>query len=227
MIDVSVVLPTFNEELAVKKVVSDIYSNTKSFTIEIIVVDSGTDNTASIASALGARVFYRPPTGHGDALRYGLLQAQGEIIISADCDDTYPMAAIAYLVAEMKNNNIDVISACRLTTEKKQAMPLLNRLGNIFLALSVRVLFGIAVHDVTTGMFAIRKNSLVRLNLLENLALPCEIILRTQACKLNYKEVFISYAARLGVSKLQAIKSLVAYVAYILKTRSRYMSKIK
>src|SRR6516164_7638068 len=91
---ISVVMPTFNEEKAIPGVVADIRKYTADHDTEVLIVDSSKDNTPAVATSLGVKVISQPPQGHGIALRTAMLAASGDYIITADCDNTYPMDRI-------------------------------------------------------------------------------------------------------------------------------------
>src|SRR4029079_11502928 len=89
---------TMNEEGAVKKVVGDIRRVAPD--AEIFIVDSSRDRTAEIATELACGVFKQcPPKGYGPAMDRAVRDAGGEVVITLDCDDTYPVEAIPTLLA--------------------------------------------------------------------------------------------------------------------------------
>ena len=80
---------TLNEEASIRKVVNDIWKIDER--IEILIVDSSTDNTAKIAEEIGVKVIRQfPPKGYGPAMDLALKSCEREVIITMDCDDTYP-----------------------------------------------------------------------------------------------------------------------------------------
>ena len=92
---ISLTMITLNEELSVKKVIEDIRKLDER--IEIVIVDSSDDRTAEIAKSLGANVFLQhPPKGYGPAMDRALKCSDRELIITVDCDDTYPMELITF-----------------------------------------------------------------------------------------------------------------------------------
>ena len=97
-IKLSVVMPTLNEENSIAKVISDIRKYVKNYDLEILIVDSSTDNTPKIAEKMGIKVIRQEPLGPGKAIIFGLLKSKGEIVITADCDDTYPIEDIPKFV---------------------------------------------------------------------------------------------------------------------------------
>ena len=114
---------TMNEEKAIAKVVADIRRVAPD--AEILVVDSSKDRTAEIATELGCRVIKQfPPQGYGPAMDRAVRDASGDVVITLDCDDTYPVEAIPQLVTLIEGG-ADLVNASRLTKRPK-AMPLAN-----------------------------------------------------------------------------------------------------
>lgn len=199
----SVVMPTYNEEQAVGTVLEHVRQHTGGIETEVIIVDSSTDRTAEIARSLGATVIQKPPRGHGDALRTGLAAARNDIIITADCDNTYPMEYIPRLISIMGSGDYDLISCNRLTKELNRSMPLTNKLANRGFAMLVRLLYGIKVHDVATGMFCMSQKLNRRLNLETLVTVPIELILKTHQAGFKQCEIDIPYRTRIGDITLQ------------------------
>src|SRR3954451_6131295 len=94
-VDVTVAMITMNEEKAVAKVIDDIRRYAPG--AEILLVDSSKDRTAEIAEAKGARVIKQfPPKGYGPAMDRVLRSAHGKVVVTLDCDDTYPADQIPH-----------------------------------------------------------------------------------------------------------------------------------
>src|SRR5713226_8744349 len=90
---ITVAMITMNEEGAVGKVIGDIQNVVPD--AEILIVDSSSDRTAEIAQALGARVIKQfPPRGYGPAMDRALHASEREVVVTLDCDDTYPVEFI-------------------------------------------------------------------------------------------------------------------------------------
>lgn len=219
MVSVSVVMPTFNEEGAIEKVVEDIRRHTSAHPTEILIVDSSSDRTAEIAKRLGVRVIAQKPQGHGIALRAAIQNASGDIVITADCDNTYPMEKIPELVRLITEEGYDLVSCNRLTRELTREMPLSNRLANMAFAAIVRLLYRIPTHDVTTGMFAMKKSIAHGIPWETNYSFPAEIIIRSNLAKCRYVEVPIAYKLRIGEVTLNKWRSGKAYLRCFAKYR--------
>ena len=217
---VSIVMPTFNEEQALPLVVEDIRKYARAYDTEILIVDSSRDNTPAVAERLGVKVISQPPRGHGIALRTAILSAAGDYIVTADCDNTYPMDRIPDFIDLLENQGFDLVSGNRLgTPEVRQAMPAANLLANRFFALVVRVLYGISTHDVTTGMFGFRRRAAQAIPWETNYSFPAEIIIRARLAGLRYKEVPIAYRLRVGEVTLHRWRSAKAYLRCFVKYR--------
>ncbi len=225
---VSVVMASFNEEEAIGKMIDDIRKHTKDYETEIVIVDSSTDRTAEIARGRGARVLWQKPQGHGAALKEAIYAARNDIIITTDCDNTYPMEYIPRLVFLIERG-YDIITCNRMTRELKKQMPSFNKFGNRLFAFLVRLLYGINVHDVSTGMICMRREvgHGIRWEASRNFnALPCEIIIKSKLSGFRHKEIPIPYKIRAGETKLNRWKVGKSYLKCIFKYRfSSYWKK--
>jgi glycosyltransferase involved in cell wall biosynthesis len=102
-LDVTVLLPCYNEEEALPKVIGDIRKalDSTKYSYEILVVDDqSTDQSAAIAQKLGCRVIVRPVRkGAGASRKTGILAARGDIIVMLDADGTYAAEDIPTMLA--------------------------------------------------------------------------------------------------------------------------------
>jgi glycosyltransferase involved in cell wall biosynthesis len=96
-----------------------------------------------------------PPIGYGPAMDKALTTASRDVVITLDCDDTYPVEDIGTLTS-MMNEGWDLISASRLP-KKPDAMPLSNYSANVVFARLALLICGINSTDMHTGMRAYRK----------------------------------------------------------------------
>jgi len=212
----SVVTITLNEEEAVARVIPDIKQATGG-NCEIVVVDSSTDRTPEIARSLGARVIHQEPRGYGIAMREALLAAEGEIVISTDCDDTYPMEMIPDFVRGIEEG-FDIVSGSRLLGQFKPVnMPASNWLANWLFAAITQALYGFPTTDVTTGMRAYRRQVLHSIDWETNYALPAELLIRPLLKGFRLKEIPIPYRARVGEITLHRWRSGKAFLRGITK----------
>jgi glycosyltransferase involved in cell wall biosynthesis len=204
---VTVSMITLNEERAVAKVVADIRRVVPG--AEIFLVDSSRDRTAEIAAELGCRVFKQfPPKGYGPAMDRAVRDASGDVVITLDCDDTYPVEEIPRLVALIEEG-WDLVNATRLAKRPK-AMPFANYLANRVFAWTARLLHGLKTTDVHSGMRAYRKSMIDRVAWDPNgPALPVDMIVIPHRMGFRVIDVPIDYRERIGASTLQRWKSTV------------------
>lgn len=200
--DVSVVMGTYNEAAAIESVLSAIEAATDG-RAEIVCVDGSTDRTPEIARENGARVIEQEPQGYGVAVEAALLAADRPVVVTTDCDDTYPMAALPRFL-ESINDGYDVVSGDRLYYGA-ETMPRFNRLGNHAFALLASALLGERVHDTTTGMRAYRRAVIEDIEWTENTGLSAELLLRPLARGYAVRETPIDYGERLGDTTLDPL----------------------
>jgi len=200
---ITVAMITLNEERAVEKVIRDIRSATAGADCEILVVDSSKDRTPEIAAALGARVVRQfPPQGYGRAMIRALKEAAGDVVVTLDCDDTYPADRIREIADRVLSGRADLVNASRLES-RPDAMPFPNYLANRLFAVVSRLLLGVKTTDIHSGMRAYRRTILDTVEFDPNgPALPVELLLKPALLGYGVSEVFIPYAERVGATTL-------------------------
>ncbi|MFC7133909.1 MULTISPECIES: dolichyl-phosphate hexose transferase [Salinibaculum] len=208
--DLSVVMGTYNEEEAIATVIEDVQRVTDG-RAEIVCVDGSSDRTPEIARDLGARVIEQEPQGYGVAVRAALLAAERPVVVTTDCDDTYPMERLPDFLDAI-NEGCDVVSGDRLY-HGAETMPALNRLGNHAFAALASLLMGERVHDTTTGMRAYRREIVEKIEWTENTGLSAELLIRPVMRGYEVREVPIEYSERKGETKLDPFKG-GAEIAY-------------
>jgi glycosyltransferase involved in cell wall biosynthesis len=202
MTNLSVVMGTYNEEAAVAQVLEDVERVTAG-QAEVVCVDGGSDDTAAIARSMGATVIEQSPQGYGVALQEALQAASRAVIVTTDCDDTYPMEAIPRFLEQI-NDGADVVSGDRLRYGA-DTMPAFNRLGNLAFARVASLLLGHRVRDVTTGMRAYRREVVRMIRWTENTGLSAELLMRPIARGYTVREAPIEYGSRLGETTLDPL----------------------
>ena len=212
--DLSVVMGTYNEVEAIETVLDDIDRVTDG-RAEVVCVDGSDDATPEIAREHGARVIEQEPRGYGYAVKEALESASRPLIITTDCDDTYPMDAIPRFI-DLINEGYDVVSGDRLY-RGGEAMPTTNLIGNELFALAGSVLMGERVHDTTTGMRAYREEVIRNIQWTENTGLSAELLLRPLGRGYDVYEEPIAYAERAGETKLDPLAGGYAIAKSIVK----------
>ena len=100
--DLTVVMGTYNEAEAIGTVLSDIDDETDG-RANVICVDGSSDRTPEIAREHGARVIEQEPQGYGVAVRAAVLAADRPVVVTTDCDDTYPLDETATAFEAMRD----------------------------------------------------------------------------------------------------------------------------
>lgn len=201
--DLTVAMATYNEEQAIQSVLEDVHQATDG-EASVVCVDGSTDRTPEIARELGARVVRQEPRGYGVAVERALQEAGTPVVLTTDCDDTYPMERIPDFL-ELVNQGYDVVSGDRIT-RGAETMPHLNRLGNKAFAAIASLLTGTRVHDTTTGMRMYRREVIQDISWTENTGLSAELLLRPLMRGYRVTEVEIDYRERLGETKLDPFR---------------------
>src|SRR5436190_6740752 len=138
---VSIVLPAYNEEQYIRPAVEDFFLD--GVVDEVIVVDNNSrDRTAAEASATRARVVRETAQGYGHALRRGLREATGDIVIMAEPDGTFVGRDVLKLLAY--SEDFEMVCGTRTTREliwEQANMGWFMRVGNWAVAKLIQVLF--------------------------------------------------------------------------------------
>jgi glycosyltransferase involved in cell wall biosynthesis len=215
---VSVVIPAFNEEDAIGAVVAAMKARRP--WREVLVVDDGsTDQTAARAEAAGARVIRHPYNkGNGAAVKTGIREAQGEVILLMDADGQHDPEDADRLVERV--GVYDLVIGARAA--KDQAW--LRALGNAVFRALASWLTGRDIPDLTSGFRAARRERLLEIIHL----LPNGFSYPTTSClallKAGYNVAFepIRARPRVGKSKIRAVRDGVKFLLIILKVVTLY-----
>ncbi len=196
---------SMNEEGAVGAVIDDIRKHAPE--ADILLVDSSKDRTPEIAVARGARVIRQvPPKGYGPAMARLLYSATTDVIVTMDCDGTYPADRIVDLHRRIEEG-ADLVNATR-TFERPAAMPLPNYVANRVFAGAATAVHGLATTDLHSGMRAYRTSMLRAFDPEERgPALPVELMLVPARLGYRIEEVEIAYLDRIGETTLNRLDS--------------------
>jgi len=197
-----------NEEKAIEGVVDSIRAAAPD--AEILIVDSSTDTTAERARAKGVTVLSQlPPRGYGPAMMGALREAarRGEVVVTLDCDGTYPASEIPRLAKMVIEEGWDLVNATRLA-HRPAAMPLANWMANVLFAVVTRILHGLRVSDVHSGMRAYRSAMLDQVEFAADApALPVELLIKPARLGFRVVEIPIEYHERIGTTTLNRFVS--------------------
>jgi len=215
---ITVVIPCLNEEKGIVQVLSLM----PSFVDEVIVVDNNsTDRTAEMAQGLGARVIHEKVRGYGRAYKTGLIQAQGDIIVTLDGYHSYPVDAISYLLETFLHSGVRFLSASRFPLKNKRAMSLKHWVGNKLLSLVLSALYFRWVRDSQSGMWVFERSILAEMDLRsDGMAFSEEIKIEAiRKRRIGFKEIYVDYSNRTGEIKLQPWRDGFRNLVFLLRKR--------
>lgn len=147
---IAVILPCYNEEHAIAKVINDFKENLPEAVIYVFDNHS-TDHTAEIARACGANVAHVALKGKGNVVRRMFADVEADIYLMTDGDCTYDISVARKLVEKLLVENLDMVVGCRVDRGQSENYRPGHRLGNRMLTGSVRRIFGGQFSDMLSG----------------------------------------------------------------------------
>ncbi len=203
---VTVVLPAYNEQANIRQAIKDF--SVGGVADEIIVVDNNSsDGTAAEACAAGARVVQERAQGYGHALRRGIREATGEIVVLAEPDGTFVGRDVLKLLAY--SEEFEMVCGTRTTREliwEQANMGWFLRVGNWTVAKMIQFLYdGPSLSDCGCTLRLTHRSALDRiqndLRVGGSHFLP-EMVIVGLKHKLRIIEVPVNYRGRVGRSKI-------------------------
>ena len=149
---IAVLIPCYNEEITIAKVVTDFKRELPG--ADIYVYDNNSsDRTAELAAAAGATVVPEPRQGKGNVVRQMFRDIDADCYLMVDGDDTYPAEAATALCKPILSGRADMTVGDRLSNgsyakENKRAG---HGFGNDLVRAMIRWIYGYGFDDVMTG----------------------------------------------------------------------------
>lgn len=148
---IAVLIPCYNEEKTIAKVVADAKAALPEAVI-YVYNNNSSDRTAELAAQAGAVVRNEYMQGKGNVIRRMFREVEADCYVMVDGDDTYPMEYAAEMVDKVLNHNADMVVGDRLSstyfTENKWPF---HNMGNSLVRGSINRLFGCDIKDIMTG----------------------------------------------------------------------------
>lgn len=148
---IAVLIPCYNEEKTIAKVVKD----AKEALPEAVVYvydNNSKDRTVELAKEAGAQIRYEYMQGKGNVIRRMFREIEAECYIMVDGDDTYPMEYAREMADKVLYRNADMVVGDRLSstyfTENKRPF---HNFGNSIVRSSINKLFHCNIKDIMTG----------------------------------------------------------------------------
>lgn len=163
MTEVSVVVPTYNEEENIEDFVKKLKSELEDYSLEIIIVDDSDDSTASIIRDIDDSeseinlIEREDKSGIGSAYKLGFSRAKGEKIVQMDADFSHRPEQIEKLLEALKDTDIAVGS--RYVDGGERNDPFFRRINPLIGSYLYQYALGSPVSDVTSGFKAYKKDT--------------------------------------------------------------------
>lgn len=226
---VSVVIPAYNEELAIEKDIRLIQETMEraGYAWELIVVDDGShDRTAEIAESLGAVVLrHAQNKGTGGARTTGVRYARGEIVIMTDADGTYPNQDMPKLIEAVRGGFDMAVGARRA---EKGTMRWLRTPAKEFIRRLASFMTGVPIPDLNSGLRAFRTEVAVRFfGILPNThswVSTITLAMLTNGYKVTY--IPIDYYPRIGKSSFHPVTDTYNYLTLVFRALT-YFNPLK
>lgn len=220
---VSVVIPAYNEEQVVGKVVREVIEVLASHQLfcEVIVVDDGSaDETSRVAREAGATVIRHPYNiGNGAAVKRGIRVASGDVIVMMDGDGQHDPRDIPRFLEHMPQYEM-VVGARTAESEGKVHRNLANRVYNAIAS----YIAGKRVDDLTSGFRAINARIARSVAYLfpRGYSYPSTVTIALFLSGYTVKYVPIKAAARVGKSKIRLLYDGLKFLFIIARVGTFY-----
>ena len=238
----SVILPVYNEALAIREVLNRVLHAplAQGTELEVIVADDGsTDSTVSIVHEFlnehpqfrSFVILHRGLINHGKgaAVRAGMKLATGDIVIIQDGDLEYSPMDYPILLRPFEDLQVQVVYGSRFLNGIPPGMRRLNRLANLILSFVTSTLYRVSLTDEATGYKVFRRSVLDRIHLHSRGFEFCpELTSKVLQAGYSIVEVPIRYNPR-GILEGNKIKARDGFIAvwWLLKLKLASFRKRK
>ncbi|MBI2134302.1 glycosyltransferase [Candidatus Woesearchaeota archaeon] len=223
--DVSVIIPTYNEEGVIGRLVEALSSALKGYDFEIVIVDDNSrDKTPEIADRLAssgkvAVLHRRGVKGIFSALQDGIKVAKGRVVVIMDADFSHPPGTVPRLVEGVKDH--DIVIGSRFVKGADFSAPFERKYGPMILNAVCRLVLGLKSSDIFTGFHAMKREKFMQLKFRYPSVwgeFDMELLFRAQKAGFRMKDMPFSYNFRSeGKSKSSGFKVVRYGFAYLVR----------
>ena len=223
---IAVLIPCYNEELTIEKVIKDFRKELPNADI-YVYNNNSKDKTAEIAKDNGAIVINEYKQGKGNVVRSQFRDIDADIYVMVDGDDTYPAEFVHKLIEPVRNGQADMAIGDRLsngTYQKENKRPF-HEFGNNLVRKAINVLFNTDLKDIMTGYRVFNKRFVKNMPVLSpKFEIETEMSLYALDKRYIIKEIPIVYRDRPegSSSKLNTVSDGIKVVKTIIRMFKDY-----
>jgi len=218
---IAVLLPCYNEEITIKKVIEDFKKELPQ--AEIYVYNNNSkDKTYEIAKQCGVNVCNEYNQGKGNVIRRMFREVEADIYVMVDADDTYPADAVHRLIEPIQQGKADMVVGDRLSngTYHKENKRKFHSFGNNLVKSAINKSFKANLKDIMSGYRAFSKMFVKNIPILSpRFEIETEMTLFALDKRFIIKEIPIDYKDRPegSVSKLNTFTDGAKVIKTIIK----------
>ena len=207
---VALVVPCFNEEVAIGTVIRDFRQAMPS--LEMYVFDNAsTDKTSEVARSEGADVVHVPLKGKGNVVRRMFADVDADVYVMVDGDATYHAPSLPAMIHKLLDERLDMVVGCRVTPKEVAAAAYRHghQFGNKLLTNSIAWIFGGQFTDMLSGYRVFSRRYVKSFpSLSSGFEIETELTVHALELRMPYGEVMTPYGARPegSASKLSTYK---------------------
>ena len=223
---IAVLIPCYNEELTIEKVIKDFRRELPDSDI-YVYNNNSKDKTEEIARKNGAIVVNEYKQGKGNVVRSQFRDIEADIYVMVDGDDTYPAEFVHKLIEPIRNGQADMTIGDRLsngTYQRENKRPF-HEFGNNLVKKAINILFDTDLRDIMTGYRVFNKRFVKNMPVLSpKFEIETEMSLYALDKKYIIKEIPIDYRDRPegSLSKLNTVSDGIKVVKTIARMFKDY-----
>ena len=222
---IAVLIPCYNEEKTIYKVVSEARAALPEAVI-YVYDNNSTDDTVNQAKNAGAIVRYEHRQGKGYVIRRMFREIDALCYIMVDGDDTYPMTNVREMADKVLKEHVDMVVGDRLSsTYFKENKRLFHNTGNTIVRNSINSLFKCDIKDIMTGFRALSYEFVKSYPVLSRgFEIETEMTIHAVFNEMDIANVVVDYRDRPegSVSKLNTYSDGMKVLALIVKLYKNY-----
>ena len=195
---VAVLIPCYNEEFTIEKVIKDFKRELPEADI-YVYNNNSKDRTVEVARNAGAIVKHEHRQGKGNVVRTMFREVEADIYVMVDGDDTYPAEFVHQLIEPIKNGEANMVTGDRISNGayQKENKRYFHKFGNNLVKNTINRLFKSKLKDIMTGYRAFDKIFVKTMPVMSlNFEIETEMSLHALDKRFIIKEIPIEYRDR-------------------------------